>query len=284
MKIRKTHMSHKRRRGFVLVTVVILLAITSLLLVQLAIRSLGEARQVLVEQREFRQRWAVTSLRSLIATRGESFLGKTVASREYLLQIAEKTWLVVVSDESAKFHLPSLSRQRPTADVRRTVSQLLPSYCQASLTRKPLFNDRKQLLLPNQWEAWFDYPQRNSRRIVSQQLSQNFTLWGAGQLNLSRASDETINAVWGLLLGRQAPAVVLTIGDGSQKADWQDLKQNLGLRESELALVDRFFSTSSASLSAWILPADDDDASGVYFFVFGQGVGPTAADSVGLVY
>lgn len=274
----------RKRRAFVLISVVILLAITSLLLTQLAIVSLGEARRVVADQRELRERWAVTSLRRFVAERGESLIQRGKSSSQFEIHLADVHWRMTVADESAKLHLPSLIAERPVADVRQAIARLLPGRLDASLTRRPdLISDSEQQQIPSRFEAWFNVRGDSSNRDTYHELSQQLTLWGNGRLNLTRASDATVNAVWSLLLGRPAPTEVLSIGGDPTRDNWQDVRLGLNFREKDLATIDRFCGVSSSAVSVWLVPQERSASDQAYFFVFNLGT-TSGNQHVGFIY
>jgi hypothetical protein len=270
------------RTGFVLITVVILLAVVALMLARLATVSLVQAREANRERQAMQSRWAVTSIRQLCENRAPALLvsEKTIAqpsrwtedgtklpSRTFQIDLNEVAWEIVLADESAKLNLPHLLLERPLVDVRHASASLLPKSGSVNIRQNIVVDDKRAISTPKQFEAWFEL--RGTQNEVDQwiRVGEHLTLWGDGRMNLKLASPESLDAIWRALFGRPAPIVLQESRVNPDGLNRVGLIKELGLRESEEAIFSRFFSFGGSATSVWIVPRMNAGRRESYFFV-----------------
>lgn len=275
-----------QKSGFVLITVVILLAVVGLMLAKLATISLGQAREANREHRAMQSHWAVTSLRQVVTKRGELLLETNSSpNQSFAVALSEVQWDVRLADESAKLNLPHLLRERPLIDVRQAADSLMMRTRLASLSRNVASNDQGVMNVPRRYEAWFELRGSGTRADGWMRVGEDLTLWGDGKLNLNRAPADVIDASWRALFGTPAPAVLRELGDYPENRtneNRQEMVEGLNLGESDQAVFDRFFTFGSTATSVWIVPRGEAGRRKAYFFVWwGDGY---SGERMGLVY
>ena len=110
-----------KRQGFLLITVLVMIAVAGLMLSRLATKSLRVALTAALEEREARIRWSKISLRRLALNDSAGMLEADGEQRGIAVEnfrTGGERWRVIVSDESAKLNLRQLA-QEATGDQLR---------------------------------------------------------------------------------------------------------------------------------------------------------------------
>ncbi len=191
---------HSERRGFVLLLVLATLVIAAMLTAGVARLSMVAALDAIRAEEQFQQRWVRRGIQETILGQAERVLSEAnllqpgLSSLEGTLRLNDVDYRFVVADESAKANLNSVARVRGTAAVRRLVGQLSRSAGRLTVELRPF---EESDVAFDSWGQVFDISAEEdvheSADAVRESTSE-LTCWGAGPLNIRRASDETIRA------------------------------------------------------------------------------------------
>ena len=135
-------MSSKRfrrlnRPGYLLITVLVMIAVASLMLSRVAGMSMRVASIAVAEEREMRNRWAITSLRryaldtapTLLRSATVSGNGRATERAQPVfwrdIPMAGHTWRILVADESAKVNVQKLMSRYDDQTVTGLVNELI---------------------------------------------------------------------------------------------------------------------------------------------------------------
>lgn len=246
MRRRRQKQPLQQRRGFVLLLVVMLLAICCLIFTQIALKSHSKVNQFVTGQRELADYWAVISMRRTVMPNANRIWMKSVEQRtEPTLRIdfGSGAYLLKLENESSKLNLVRAWRDFPVQAARETIgSELMMFDGQAQ---------RRFEELDGRVGSW-----RQLSTVLDQSIldrTDQVTLWGSGRIDITQASDEVVEKAWKGLYGTLPPADLYHARQVWPPPPWSDLRLQLGLRESQLELADKWFSTSSTSFSLEVL-------------------------------
>ena len=118
-----------------LVTVVVMIAVAALVLAKMASTSMRVATTAIEEERELRNRWAISSLRRFTLDGADNLLSLSASNPNTTdsnptalwkdIQLAETQWRVVLADESAKVNISRLARRRNEQALRKVMEELI---------------------------------------------------------------------------------------------------------------------------------------------------------------
>jgi hypothetical protein len=263
---RKRHRQHsyerqQRRHGFVLLLVVMLLAVCCLIFTQLSLRSFGRVSQFVGDQRELQQYWATASLRKAVLPHANTIwrhnrdAGQDQAS--LAIELSGKTYQVNLENENTKLHLGHIWRDFPVQASRGLLQSELIALDSAAFA--------KFEALDGQVNSWRQLSSTFNAQTLQQ--TDTITLWGTGQIDVAQASDETIEKAWKGLFGTFPPKELYAIKQRWPHPTWPELRSQLGLRDSQLELADRWFSTDSRCYSLEIQWQSSASSSSGYLFI-----------------
>lgn len=297
------------RKAVVLLVVVVMLAITCLMLYQVAGISFRHVRETIVMEERFRENWSLVSLRhallpaagrlfseqelsqSLVgeaesaatqswggAARSRSAAGE-IRSIRGQVKLNSVEFAIELQDESAKFSIPAslkIGTQSASSQLARLVQGSgLPM-------RRDLPARGAQAIVC--WEDVFE----SSGRIASLQLARvtpRVTLWGDGRLNLYRAEEDVLDAVWRSAFGHFPPRELFDERERFPRRPIDDLRRSLSLRETDIERFDNLFTDTSRCFSLSIEPvnplrnaAGARNHHGSWFFVIDRDVGHFALE------
>lgn len=265
--MKRSHRKNRGRRGYLLLTVVVMIAVASLMLSRLATTSMRVASMSVQEERDLRSRWAVISLRRFALNNAKSLLGTqlraggedSTAAEPAMwknVSLAGKSWRVVVSDESAKLSLVHFARTRGKDATRNLLEDL---YIDKSELSVATVLNRDTLSKVKRWEHWFDHGTDRPSFLAERYAvaTQRVTLWGDGRLNILRCETETLDALWHQLFGHGIPPVLNELRAQSPPPTKNQVIRSLALRESQATLADSWLKTDSNSFSVWIFCQSD---------------------------
>lgn len=270
------------REGYLLVTVVVLIAVASLMLSRMALVSMRVATVAVEEERDLRNRWAVTSLRRFSLDRARTLLdSQTVSGQDtsgswppspFLWRDAElggNRWRLVIADESAKFNVRRFAGTFGYEKAQGALEKLLAD--EAKLQVADIWSpDESAHSL--RWEHWLVGSSR-SPILSARQFSvatQNVTLWGEGRLNVGRCSSETVDTFWQGVFGRSAPSQLHELRRQSPPPAASQLIQSLALRESQAELANQWLTTESDCFSVWIFCDSNDRVASSFYVEWGE--------------
>lgn len=236
---------YRRPHGFVLLTVVVMLAICCTILAQLAMVSMGRAREAIDSQRELQQRWAVVSLRRTVMSSPATLLAQSPGgtARQTTLSgsvsVSGCRYRFTLADESSKLPLHKLAKFR--LDDAATAANVL-------LRRSGMSVDKSRLSSYRNGGRWEEAIKDRMSAAEVTQAGQLVTLWGNGRLNLRTAETDVLRQTWRAVFGTFPPNEILD-RDSLSRLAWQDVRGALALREDQLRDADRFFSSESTCFS-----------------------------------
>ncbi|MEZ6137057.1 MAG: hypothetical protein R3C53_19355 [Pirellulaceae bacterium] len=271
----------RRKRGVVLLIVVVMLAITCLLLYQVAAVSFGRMRQVVRQEKQERERWSVLSLRAVLLPRAGRLIeleernrnlrGDVGGDMAYTpvtlitgqLTLNEVLFHITLADESAKLCIPkwiAIEPDRSETEIRRLAQQ-------SGLTlNRDLFVSN----VPRQNWCWQDVIYGEGMHAGRSVLERTdaVSLWGDGRLNIFRSDLETLESAWRIAFGHFPPAELIDERKHYPQLSWQELRERLGVRESQLKILDQMFTTKSSCFSLRLKETDISvDAGREWLFV-----------------
>jgi|GEM_PF-3229570 len=200
----------RRRKGFVLLLTLVLLAIVALLSVGIARRSLSMAEQAVSAEEDLQRRWAVLSCQRSVLLRAERIFQrrdeladqeKATARNVYRIaakvQLGKMTLLLILADENAKVNLNVLAQQgagEVLTFLRKLSAEAGFRVCLHPDLRKA---DAKTLAAFDSWGQVFALDEMRDADAPKNlaALTNELTCWGGGQLNVRRASDRAIERV-----------------------------------------------------------------------------------------
>ncbi len=268
----------KRRCGYVLLTVVVMIAVASLLLSRLANTSMRVASVAIEEEQEMRNRWAVTSLRRFSLDSAATLLRSNRPDRsddvaDSLLwkdvTLAGQIWRVIVADESAKLNLIHLSYDVSGDAMDKVTRPLITG--RSNIQVAVDFDDDTPGNL--RWEQWLEGgPQdpTESPRVIAA-ATQRLTLWGDGRLNVTQCDADTIDALWRQLFGRTAPPLLHELRRQVPPPTARQLIRSLGLRETQANRATQWLAADSTCHSVWIFCQSDRRVSPSLFVEWNTG-------------
>ena len=253
----------RKRKGYLLVTVVVMIAVAALVLAKMASTSMQVAKTAIEEERELRDRWAISSLRRFTLDGADSLLsqssilGSESANPTTLwkdIQLAEKQWRVVLADESAKVNVGRLARKRDEQALRKLLTELI-----SGETRTTPVADLAKVGSRARWDTWIDTGESDSWRSprALATATQNMTLWGNGRLNVSQSNRETIDSLWNALFGRDTPELLHELRQQRPPMRTRNLISALALRESQSTIASQWLTTESHCYSVWVFCQTD---------------------------
>lgn len=249
----------------VLLIVVVMLAITCVMLVQIATLSFGRVRDTVRIEQQIQQRWSIVSLRrsglrlasSLLtdAEREQAImpadtsvsLSEPQTKRTFRVTVNQQLYRVSLSDESAKLPLNSLAAYRQDITIRSANKLLQPTGVRIPAGAF----DRIQ----GETSSWFDWAATANgvpRALPMEALGDQITLWGSGRLNIFRAREDTLQEAWRIVFGRFPPSELRAARASFPRPGWNAFRESLGLREAELEKFERYFSGDSDCFSITI--------------------------------
>jgi hypothetical protein len=239
--------------GYVLLTVVVMLAVCALMLYQISLASFHRIESVMTQEQNLRRHWTNISLRrSLLPQSARLFEKKRRAaeSPQHVQTVAGELSLnnmfvsFTIADESAKINLVHLWHERPKPEVIEMI-RMLAGQPTIQFNQKLLRHE--EIALPWIWSDVLDTASTNS--LISNKVDRYLTLWGNGRINIMTTSDEVLQQAWQRLFGHSPPDELKLARSHSGSADWESTLPQLGLRSSQMAVAQRWFSDRSECFS-----------------------------------
>jgi hypothetical protein len=250
----------KQRPGFVLLLVIMLLAVCCLIFTQLSLKSFGRVNQFVRDRRDLQQYWASTSLRKATLPYANSIWQQHrdtgLDQAEQTVQLSGLTYSIKLENENTKLHLGQVWRDFPIQNRRGLLQSQLIALDPTAFAKFEEVN--------GQATSW---RQLCSLDLQTLDQTDNITLWGTGQIDLTHASDETIEQAWKGLFGTFPPKELYSARKRWPLPNWPELRSQLGLRDTQIQLADRWFTTESRCFTLEIKWQSSTNSSSGYLFI-----------------
>lgn len=199
----------RHRSGFVLLMVLVLLTFAVVILARFSQQSLKLAAHANRREREIQNRWAAWSIASATLPRAERTLTSATAEDGTSLlnstvQLGDHHFQIYVNDLDAAINLNAVLRESGNTGLKRAVNYGNRHLAGSRLPERHINSNNGSRVVYDSWGQVFDLsqlPQKSDGLGTVARLQQHITCWGSGQLNLGRASDETIQQ-FGTAIGR----------------------------------------------------------------------------------
>ena len=256
--------SHKRK-GYVLLMVLMLLVIASLLSVGIARRSIELARSVALQDQELQTRWGRISVRTAVLNRAEILLrsrelrrGGPVASIETTIRLGDEQIHLLLSDEQAKLNLNLVARLQSLPAVRRSVSRLTEGEFFANLRPNPsASSERTDPPAFDGWGSVYDLSPVLSARSddlrLPNRLGKQLTCWGNGALRLNRASPMVFREFCEQVVSPETAVTLVTLRNRNPEWNLDRLIQATAPGNEERRLLRRYLTDRSRTHSLWTI-------------------------------
>lgn len=261
----------RRRSGFVLVMALILIATAAVMLVGMARQSLLLAMEAIDAQEAIQRRWAIISAESVVLSQAPQLFDTTErklvesgvdfdvfpTSLVADFTLGGELFELILSDEDAKLNLNTYYRRREKQRTAATIREMAGLESQLSVHLRPYRVSRNTPLLPafDSWGQIFPLDERKSESSVGSQLAlatQQLTCWGSGQLNIRRATDESIEELCRLAVTGSAIQQLLAARRETPELSLRTALPQLELRETELRALEELLTDETTCYSIWV--------------------------------
>ncbi len=203
-----SHDSITLRRGFVLLTVLMLVTLGALLLTRYSLQSLRMAAQSQRTLNAMSDRWARWSAMLVGMSQAEKLLaaggtdGEPVAAVELVIPIQGQTFYLRIVDLDSAVNVNTVARQSGVEGVRRLLGNSFVTFDTNTISAP---QGQGQRLIFDSWGKLLRLDSLSEGSDVGTQLQnlhEHITCWGSGQLNIRRCSDDSL-ALLGAAIGRK---------------------------------------------------------------------------------
>ena len=258
-----------RRGGYLLLTVIALIAVASLLLGRVATTSMRVAATAMHEERELRHRWAITSMRQhALNVAPQVFVHRQETSDPLQddsepaptvwkdVELGGQTWRVILADESAKLDVARIALHFGQQKAQSAINEIVT---EGSGIRAASDLASIGQVSAGRWDDWLT--DRNGTPLTDPvsiaAATRDLTLWGDGRLNIHRCNAESIETLWRILFNRPAPKSLLRDRRSTSNQSASQLVNSLGLRESQARLARQWLSDGAGCYSVWVFCETD---------------------------
>lgn len=276
----------QERQGFVLLTVLVMVALIGLLTVRLAQHSLFLALEALEAQASSQHRWALVSMhRALLQDPETVFRHQENRSHETRssdneaiparlsgrIPLGGINYEFLLADESAKINLNSVLQTGNAIEVKKILTEFrtggnLPISLRPSSVRTP--EGRRKMV--GSWGQVFSLARTpddlNSARVLMSHTKE-VTCWGNGRLNWRRASDRVVGEVCRPTLGAEGVRLLNQLRKQRPSPTFAELLNRMQLNLEERQTLSALLTDQSQSYSLWIAPSQNHRHGGVHLFV-----------------
>lgn len=283
--------TRKSPLGFVLLIVVVMLAITCLLLYQVASLSFAHVRDAIRFERGRREMWSVVSLRREVLASAAQVLANRernlnltgldskppiytpVREVSFNLALNGIDFQVKLQDENAKLNVPFILTKVPMQS--RGILQHATSGSGLGLhpdlfTSPPASDhwDWSDVFSINDWAVTTGRVEHHASFARAQR---DLTLWGSGKLNIARANAELLDDVWRGVFGHFPPRELTEACQHYPVPTWDTIRERLDLRQTQLQQADQLFTTTPSCFSLTVLLERANGQTQGWFFVEDRG-------------
>jgi hypothetical protein len=276
--MRWNHSQRARRRGYVLLLVLFVVALAAAAMAGICRMCLEKAVHASRAEAELHRRWAVITCRSVLINKAEAMLSKerdSISEVRRDIRLGGSAYTLIFGDEQAKANVNLLYAQSGLAGAEREVRSIVQASGAAMpVELRPIPGRGKTFGSPDADEneplAFEGFGQVFGRtppqilvagRGAAPSAVAGVTCWGDGSLNLRRASDEAVRAV----LARHLPAGeisrLLAFRAKNPKLEDSELLDALALPAARREAVEDLLTSESACHSLWII-SDSGDRNG----------------------
>jgi len=246
-----------KRRGFVLMFVLLLLALAAIVLAGIARRSLELALQAQRASQELQQQWGLRTMRQSLLHQAPTLLAQHRAAGEAgntpdsLNQIEAEIWLgqqqwqLLLADEQTKFNVNPVLGQKPASEVNRILTRLAagtPSFRLHPTGTPPQVSQPEQLFAP---EADVS-PQQRLRR------GEQVTFVGNGRLHFRYSKSAVLREFVQALEGPQLAQELLAWREAHPEVPLQAAWNELDLSERRRERLAEALTEESRCFSLWL--------------------------------
>lgn len=269
--------SHRRarRRGFILLMALVLIALVGLILVGLARHSLLLAAESQEARAELQRRWATVLLARTVLSDPETLISRHLATghvadaadvadvAEVQLPISETmelggiTFQVTLDDENRKLNVNRLRAAAGTPKTLEVLHRLGGGGAQVDL--KPAVGNRFGVQEFDSWGHVLRIPPTCDAHEQFQEirpLAECITCWGSAKVNVHRCSQDILHRVGSVAAGPITANKLVALRDGEPDLDAEALITKLAIPRRKQALLKGWLSDRSDCYSLWILAGE----------------------------
>ena len=246
----------RRRRGFILVTTLFVLAIVGVLLTQLARYSVNEATESILVRRELERKWTMASCQRYVLGNASRFLRseseQPLANANSTLVLGEQQYDFFVADESAKLDLNFALGNTTELRLQKVVKDFADVRSNVKLS--PLAKEH-QNIRNDAFESWgqvFKFSleeQEPSSKVFL--ATQKLTCWSR-QLNIKSADPKVFEiALKFVVSAADARRILEDIQESGVSRLNAIVEKNVGDQQKKRTLLN-YLKTNSISHSVWI--------------------------------
>ena len=189
------------RRGFVLLTVLMLVTLGALLLTRYSLQSLRMAAQSQRTLNAMSDRWARWSAIQVGMSQAEKVLGtggpngEPIPAVELGIPIQDQTFYLRIVDLDCAVNVNTVARQSGVEGVRRLLGNSFVGFEKNTIAAP---QGQGQRLIFDSWGKLLRLDSLSEGSDVGtelQNLHEHITCWGSGQLNIRRCSDDSLSVL-----------------------------------------------------------------------------------------
>jgi len=263
--------ARRRRHGFVLVMTLVLIATAGVMLVGMARQSLLLAMEAVDAQDALQRRWAIISAETVVLQEAPHLFG---ASERKLIEsgadieifprslsasftLGGEMFELILSDEDAKLNLNTYYRRREKQRTAVMIREMAGIESQLKVHLRPYRVGQNEPQLPafDSWGQVFSLEDRQIEGAVGQRLilaTEQLTCWGAGQLNIRRATDKSIEELCRIVVTGSVTQRLLEARREDPALSLHAMLPQLELRDRELRALEELLSDQSTCYSLWM--------------------------------
>ena len=266
--------ARRRRRGFVLLMALVLIALAGLLLVGLARHSLEVTAESQQARAELQRRWGVVFLSRAVLAKPEELLTRFVDPHRPLprqfpvqanLHLGEIEFTLTLDDENRKLNLNRVRDTRGTNQLIEFVAQRTSGSLVLDL--QPLRGSAFSTAELDSWGHVVQIPAAGDRlqhHTDLEKLTRVATLWGSATINTHRCDDEVLRYVGQLAAGPVVANRLVSIRNDNPRLTTEEVLDRLALQGRKLSLLRGWLSDTSDTYSLWIVGRDRRNSLDLY--------------------
>lgn len=254
----------RNSRGYLLLTTLLMIAITTFALVAVARASLATSRGAISRARDQQLRWGAVSLERWSIRHAPQLLStqpaagstvKKLASRNFQIRLGECEFLLVLADEQAKLNLNHLLERRSLPETESLLRQFVPATGPdiALEPHKDSAISRRQKNL-NSWGSVFLESRENSSSSFAslRSATTQITLWGLDEkLNYTNAPDKILLEIARLEVNANQASKLVELRREQPALPLAEQLAKLDLKSADQAGLVDSFTEASNTFSTW---------------------------------